>query len=269
MTPPAAVFGSACEGVLPAILLFLLKTLKISIIPPVKRRIKSLDFGNLIIFVIPFIWLSQDYQQTFNNLEKYNQLELLGKFLFQLFLAGGLLITYYWVYTTTNRRHVMELEFEKQRSEEAQRRYEEEKKRREEEYRLNQEKIAALNTQNDELKRMNEHLNNLTSKPQVVIDDIAKLIKSNMEISEKLQQYQASLSDYVVVKPNALIGYNLTVNEKVVLEGIIEGKTSQEIADTSYLAEGSVRNISRKLYKKFGVRNKDDLVKLIAEKSSN
>jgi DNA-binding NarL/FixJ family response regulator len=146
---------------------------------------------------------------------------------------------------------------------------EEERSHHEEQQRINKEKIAALNNQNIELAKLNKRLEALTVKPQQLIDEMAGLIKQNLELTAQLQEYHDSLSDLVILKPDKLLPYNLTANEKLVLEGIMEGKTFQEIADSAYLVEGSVRNIAQKLYRKFEVKNKDELVRFVAENMMN
>jgi DNA-binding NarL/FixJ family response regulator len=236
LTPLAAAFGSASEGVIPAILLFLLKTLNISIIPPVKRRIKPLDIGNLIIFVIPFIWLYQDTLRTFKNWGKYNLLELLGEFLFQLFLAGGLLIIYYWVYTTTRHQHqqekekVLQLEHDKQ------------------ELRQEKERLAILY----------EQVQSKTIEPQVAIDTAQNIIERLQNSIVKQQEiYTENNNDE---SDTNSINIHLTKREREVLELLVRGLLNKQIADKLGIAETWVNNIVKHITEKAKVSGKLQLV---------
>jgi DNA-binding CsgD family transcriptional regulator len=231
LTPLAAVFGSACDGVLPAILLFLLKTLNLSIIPPVKRRFSSLDIGNLIIFVIPFIWLYQDFLRTFRNLEKYNQLELLGDFLFQLLLAGGLVITYYWVYSTTTKRFKMQLQA-----------------------------IEGLEKQNSELTELNNNLKSVKLTPQRLYDDVANLISGSVSVTRQLRTLNETLKTQSesggILKNEFLAGMTFNEIEIKIIERIVEGETNAEIGEALGLSAGRVRNIVTDLLNKTGSRDR-------------
>jgi hypothetical protein len=106
-TPAGVVYGAICEGIFPLILWFVLRTVNISIIPPVKtvkHKVDLLDLGNLYIFIVPFLWLYGLSARTFKSLETNPKIDLMDLF-YQLFLTVSLFIVYYWVYATTKRRH--------------------------------------------------------------------------------------------------------------------------------------------------------------------
>jgi len=98
------------ETICPLIAYFLLKTIGISIIPPIKRKVTLLDLGNLYIFAVPFGFLYSESMQMLKNIGISPISDLIKGFFYQLFIAGSLPIVYYFVYTNTNKRHMDEIQ---------------------------------------------------------------------------------------------------------------------------------------------------------------
>jgi DNA-binding CsgD family transcriptional regulator len=109
-TPGMAVGVIISEGICPLIAYFLLKTLGISIIPPIKRKVTLLDLGNLYIFAVPFGFLYSESMQMLKNIGISPISDLIKGFFYQLFIAGSLPVVYYFVYTNTNKRHMEEIQ---------------------------------------------------------------------------------------------------------------------------------------------------------------
>jgi DNA-binding CsgD family transcriptional regulator len=109
-TPLGVACGATCEGICPLITYFLLKTVGISIIPPVKRKVTLLDLGNLYIFAVPFEFLYSASMQMLKNIGISPISDLIKDYLYQLFVAGSLPLVYYFVYTNTKKLHMNEVQ---------------------------------------------------------------------------------------------------------------------------------------------------------------
>ncbi|HEX3046662.1 MAG TPA: LuxR C-terminal-related transcriptional regulator [Bacillota bacterium] len=265
-TPLGVACGSAIEGVFPLISLFLLKTVDISIIPLVKRRIRLLDVVNLFIFAIPFLWLYRDSMRTLKNLETYSPGELIQDIIFQLLLAGSSIIALYWVYTTTRdqrererRQHEEQLDFEKQQHERDEARI----------LQLECEK-RELEKEKDDLSTLYEQVKSSTIDPKVAIDTVQHIIERLQSTVVKQQEtYEPEVAPAVededdtpeenVVSADSLVEIHLTQREREVLFLVVQGLYNKQIAERLGIAEGRVNNIINRILMKAKLSGKTQL----------
>jgi ATP/maltotriose-dependent transcriptional regulator MalT len=74
----------------------------------------------------------------------------------------------------------------------------------------------------------------------------------------------APSADMIVKKSNQS-QYILTSREVLILKGIVAGKENKEIGADIYLVEGTVKNHVTKLFRKFGVQNREELARFVTE----
>ncbi len=55
--------------------------------------------------------------------------------------------------------------------------------------------------------------------------------------------------------------YPLSPREKKILEGVVAGKTNQQIADDTYYVEGTIKNILTDLFRRFKVKDREELAR--------
>lgn len=256
------MLGILAETAGPAILLHILSTFKFSAAFLFSKKLTRIDLIGVLTFGLMYYTL---YNSTirFVSTIKIHPNQMINAFFSDL---GSILASVLGAFlVVASIQKMREIE---------QRRYEREQQNHENEQRINQAKITALNKQNSELKKIIEYLNNLKVKPQKLINDVTDAINNVTSVVNQLKDYSGTMdnSDYILLnldKINILIGCELKTNEKLILQGIINNKTFQEIGDSIHLEEGSVKNIASELYKKFKVRNKKELIKYIVDNALN
>ncbi|HEX3043831.1 MAG TPA: response regulator transcription factor, partial [Bacillota bacterium] len=155
---------------------------------------------------------------------------------------------------------------------------------------------AALITEKARLEEVKKKLEadkvKLEADKAELLKKLEKYVNaSQMEIALKTQQLDEIFTEFIdrvqnIYNPNsatdpadsraldlysdltlkpARAGYNLTPREIMILKGIAAGKMNKEIADEVFLVEGTVTNHITKLFRKFGVRNRDELARFIME----
>lgn len=113
---------------------------------------------------------------------------------------------------------------------------------------------------------------------------------NHLEVAIKSQQLDEIFNDFIgrvynIYNPSVLVDpanepapaaglvgkisiqsqYKLTSREILILKGIVAGKENKEIGADIYLVEGTVKNHVTKLFRKFGVQNREELARFVTE----
>jgi DNA-binding CsgD family transcriptional regulator len=109
---------------------------------------------------------------------------------------------------------------------------------------------AALKTQ-----RLDEIFNEFMDRVQNIYNPL----------TEEKDTQAMNLKSDLTLKPFNKARYKLTPREVLILKGIVAGKMNKEIADEVFLVEGTVTNHITKLFRRFGVRNREELARYAVE----
>ncbi|HFH8820903.1 TPA: DNA-binding response regulator [Streptococcus agalactiae] len=88
---------------------------------------------------------------------------------------------------------------------------------------------------------------------------VADLMKTIQKVLSGGKEYSPELMENVISNP-------LSEQEIKILSLIAQGKTSKEIACTSFLSNGTVRNYTSNIFDKLGVNNRLEALKIAREK---
>jgi DNA-binding CsgD family transcriptional regulator len=254
-TPLGIAVGTIlCEGIIPLITLFLLKTIDISIIPPVKRKMNLLDAANLYLFAGMFALLYNSSAQLLKNIETTPRLEIVKGVLYQLFITVSLIVVYYFVYTTTKKqrdRERRQYELDLQQLEEEKRRYELKLK-------MERERAGQLESEKNEISAMYEQLKSKKIDPNEAFEGMLNLFE-RLETSVKAAiEQQKSFS--VPGNNGAPLNFHLTDKEKDVVRLLLKGMSNKEIAAELHNSEKRIKNIVSSICGKMEVADRTQLV---------
>jgi DNA-binding CsgD family transcriptional regulator len=252
--PIGVAFGSVIELLFPLVALFLLSTLDISVIPPVKRKINLMDWLNLYLFGGMFFLLYSTSMHILKNLEKSSKHALIMSIFYEWFIVASLVGVYYFIYTNTRKQR----EYERKQHENERQQHESEQQKYQSERLVYEARIAQLERANQELTDLNDQLMAYKIEPQDAITAMQDMLKRLKDTIVSTINQQKS---YIVPDNNGNpVQIYLTPREKNVLRLIAtEGKSNKEIAGALDLKEGYIKNIVKKLLRKTKVADRTQL----------
>jgi DNA-binding CsgD family transcriptional regulator len=261
------VAGTVIETIGPLLALVILPKiipkLKNPILPPIGMKPDRIDFTAFIIY---FTMYSASYIASIvlciSLINGYQYI-----FLFLVFLLVMVITTILGYFRMVN---IMQKKFELQ--------------------------ISGLEEEKAELEANKAKLEaekaNLELEKGELIKKVRKLSSmNNMEIALKSEQFDAIVNDFIdkinniknpltkpangqvidqaesdlVLKPIKWAKYHITPREKLILEGVVAGKTNQQIGDDTYYVEGTIKNILTDLFRRFKVRDRAELARFVIE----
>jgi DNA-binding CsgD family transcriptional regulator len=268
------IVGTLIETFFPFLaLLVLRKNPRITLIPPIEKlqRIDLYDIIGILTFGAMFYTVYSTSLYLYLDLRNNLQHHALSEFITQWIAAIGTICGTPLLLRNQKKKFELQLEIQRQQAEYERQRREAQERYYENEIQMNQKKIVLYEQEIEELKELSKHLKRLKVEPQKILEvlnNAAGAIDQLTNTVNELKERDKAMknSDFVTLsvnKLNLLIGCELTENEKLVLQWIVNDKTFQEIADIIHLAEGTVKNTASNLYKKFKVKNKDELIKFL------
>lgn len=223
------IVGTFIETLFPGIVLFILSTLKVTMILPLGKKLIIVDFVGVYLFGALFYWIYNSIMRLLVSL-KNNPEQILTNLVSEWIAAFSAVVGYYVVQTSIQ-------------------------KQREYERRMFETEKTELLNKIQELAGLNEQSNDNDCSPQELINSIGIIVN-------KLQGVSKIMNDRI--KSNDPKDANVTrvyfsPREMKIIELIVQGKSNKEIAATLERSEGGIKNVITKILEKSGLEDRIQL----------